>query len=569
MAETPKAENETGAPVTAGEGADTLSDAATATAQDRAAGAGEDALSDGPNGSPTDGPSYGSDSVSGVAASGAVDGGAGQDSLSGTSAGTTASPWAASSGTIVGADDSSASGSSTVETPEPAPARAASSGGGATRFVVFVILIVLIGGVGYATYPEWRDEAVPYAEMIGVTLPEVPADPDAPTDTVPTDTASTDTAPADTASTDTAAPAPDSTPQTGTASADSSQTASAPATSAPAAEAPANTVSLEDFEALSERVATLEAEIARQSDAPAAAVSTSGGEELSERIASLESRFTALSDEMAIVRQGLGVAEDTDGVSSVASDLSDRLAQLDSRLSTLEQQEAGPPPVSAEDLAALTRRIDGLQQTSEGGDADLVARLDALAATQKDLAAKVAQGRNRQEQAGAFLLAANLLAAASSDSGTFSAELDAVETAALDQPEVGEAIGTLRTHAGGVPSEADLRSRFPSVAASIIDASIVGAGDDVVGTALTRIASLVTLRRTETEEGDDIDAIVNRAEAAANAGDLPGAVQALGALDGDPAKVAQPWIAEAQARIAVDRAVRTLQSRALATLSGG
>lgn len=564
MAETPKAENETGAPVTAGEGADTLSDAATATAQDRAAGAGEDALSDGPNGSPPDGPSGGSDSVSGVAASGAVDGGAGQDSLSGTSAGTTASPWAASSGTIVGADDTSASGSSTVETPEPAPARASSSGGGATRFVVFVILIVLIGGVGYATYPEWREEAVPYAEMIGVTLPEVPADPDAPTDTAPADTASTDTAPADTA-----APAPDSTPQTGTASADSSQTAPAPATSAPAADAPANTVSLEDFDALSERVAALEAEIARLSDAPAAAASASGGEELSERIASLESRFTALSDEMAIVRQGLGVAEDTDGVSSVASDLSDRLAQLDSRLSTLEQQQSGPPPVSAEDLAALTRRIDGLQQTSEGGDADLVARLDALAATQKDLAAKVAQGRNRQEQAGAFLLAANLLAAASSDSGTFSAELDAVETAALDQPEVGEAIGTLRTHAGGVPSEADLRSRFPSVAASIIDASIVGAGDDVVGTALTRIASLVTLRRTETEEGDDIDAIVNRAEAAANAGDLPGAVQALGALDGDPAKVAQPWIAEAQARIAVDRAVRTLQSRALATLSGG
>ena len=560
MAETPKAENETGAPVTAGEGADALSDAATATAQDRAAGAGEDALSDGPNGSPTDG----SDSVSGVAASGAVDGGAGQDSLSGTSAGTTTSPWAASSGTIVGADDSSASGSSTVETPEPVPARAASSGGGATRFVVFVILIVLIGGVGYATYPEWREEAVPYAEMIGVTLPEVPADPDAPTDTAPADTASTNSAPADTA-----APAPDSTPQTGTAPADSTQTASAPATSAPAADAPANTVSLEDFDALSERVAALEAEIARLSDAPAAAASTSGGEELSERIASLESRFTALSDEMAIVRQGLGVAEDTDGVSSVASDLSDRLAQLDSRLSTLEQQEAGPPPVSAEDLAALTRRIDELQQTSEGGDADLVARLDALAATQKDLAAKVAQGRNRQEQAGAFLLAANLLAAASSDSGTFSAELDAVETAALDQPEVGEAIGTLRTHAGGVPSEADLRSRFPSVAASIIDASIVGAGDDVVGTALTRIASLVTLRRTETEEGDDIDAIVNRAEAAANAGDLPGAVQALGALDGDPAKVAQPWIAEAQARIAVDRAVRTLQSRALATLSGG
>ena len=105
--------------------------------------------------------------------------------------------------------------------------------------------------------------------------------------------------------------------------------------------------------------------------------------------------------------------------------------------------------------------------------------------------------------------------------------------------------------------------------------ALIGLAVETIGTSeefgwgAVIFAALVTLRRTETADGDDIDAIVNRAEAAANAGDLPGAVAALGALDGDPAKVAQPWIAEAQARIAVDRAVRSLQSRALATLSGG
>lgn len=553
MAETPKAENETGATVTGGEGADTLSapSAKTSSADTSPTGATSASVLD-----------AGSDSVSGIAASGAVDGGDGQDSLSGTSAAETSGrgvrPWGASGDSLVGGADSPAS--ETAETPEPAPARSASGGGGgATRLVVFLILIVLVGGVGYATYPEWRDEAVPYAEMIGVTLPAAPdeTDPDAP---APASTS----APA--ASGD--APAADASAAPSTAS-DSASNGSA---------APAPAVSAEAFDALSERVSDLETELQRLADVPAAApagtdgAATDGatdGGGLSDRIATLESRFTALSDEMSIVRQGLGTAEDTDGVSAVASDLSDRLSDLDGRLAALEARVSGPPPVSAEDLAALTDRIDGLQQTSDGGDADLVARIDALAATQKDLADKLAQGRNRQEQAGAFLLATNLLAAASSDSDTYSAELDAVETAALDQPDVAAAIGTLRSHAGGVPSEADLRSRFPAVAASVIDASIVGAGDDVVGTALTRIASLVTLRRTETEDGDAIDAIVNRAEAAADAGDLPGAVQALGALDGDPAKVAAPWIAEAEARIAVDRAVRTLQSRALATLSGG
>lgn len=594
MAETPKAKNDTGASGTDADQADTSSAMSATVSQDRAAGAGEVALAVGRDGT--------SDSLSGVAASGAVDGGDGQDSLTGMqsadTAAMTSSPWAASTASsaasrVGSGDDTPASDTAaspdTAETPEPAPARSSSSGGGgATRLVVFLLLIVLIGGVGYATYPEWRDEAVPYAEMIGVTLPEAPteSDPDAPTQTASDDTA----VPAsdDTASTTPVPPTPaptasDSAPTASDSSVSDSGT-SAPAQSAApqsepaAATAPQNApvVSAEAFEALAERVATLEAEIDGLSEAPAAGASAgasdgadSGAADLSERLASLEGRFSALADEMAIVRQGLGMAEDTNGVSAVASELSGRLSDLDSRISTLETQEEGPPPVSSDDLAAVSERVSGLQTSSQDSDAGIIARIDALAASQQELAEKVSQGRNKQEQAGAFLLATNLLAAASNDSGAYAAELDAVQTAALDQPEVDTAIETLRTHAEGVPSEADLRSRFPAVAASIIDASIVGAGDDMVGTALTRIAALVTLRRTETAEGDAIDAIVNRAEAAANAGDLPGAVQALGALDGDPAKVAAPWIAEGQARIAVDRAVRTLQSRALATLSGG
>ncbi|WPZ35621.1 mitofilin family membrane protein [Thalassobaculum sp. OXR-137] len=584
MAETPKAENETGATVTGGEGADTLSAPSSgltaASAEDRAAGAGADTLAGGSAGGSAAG---GSDSVSGAAASNVPDPGMGEDSLSDddsrsearSSASASAAnlagkpadrPWGASSETVSSSESRSSSdtakagsdtGSSTTATP-----RSSGSSGGAGRLVVFLILIVLVGGIGYATYPEWRDEAAPYAEMVGVTLPVVPAetDPDAPKDPAPAASSSTsDTAPA------VSAPV----------SADASD-ATGPA-SQPGTDTGADTgaVTAAAFEALSERVSALESEIKRLADAPAADTSagtnadTTAASDLAERIASLENRFTALADEMSIVRQGLGSAEDTDGVAAVTSNLSGRLSEMDARLSELETQDSAPPAVSPEDLAALRERVDGLQDTSEGGDADLVARLDSIAATQKDLADRLAQGRNRQEQAGAFLLATNLLAAASSDSGDFAAELDAVETAALDQPQVGEAVATLKSHAAGVPSEADLRARFPAVAASVIDASIVGADDGVVGTALTRIASLVTLRRTETEEGDDIDAIVNRAEAAANAGDLPGAVQALGALDGDPAKVAAPWIAEANARIAVDRAVRTLQSRALATLSGG
>jgi hypothetical protein len=456
MAETPKAENESGKSVTGAEAGDTVvADTLSGAASDSLTG-GTDSLSDG------------------------VSGAAGRDSLAGTPA-VSPSPWAAS------ADPSAGDPSDPADTPadksaEKAAEKPAGKSGGAGRLIV----IVLIGGVGYATYPEWREEAVPYARMIGVTLPEVPVetDPDAPAAAAPAQVAPGSEA------------APSAPAQPSTASSDSAPS------SAPAAPVAGDTdaVSVEAFEALAERLAAAEAEI--------------------------------------------------------------------DRLSALEAKSASPS-VTAEDVSALSSRIERLEKTSEGGDADLIARLDALTAAQTDLAGKVARGRDKQEQAGAFLLAANLLAAASSDSGGYVAELDAVETAALDQPDVAEAIGTLKGHAGGVPSATDLRVRFPAVAAAVIDASIVGADDGVVGTVLTRIAALVTLRRTETAEGDALDAIVNRAEAAANAGDLPAAVEALAALDGDPAKVAAPWIAEAKARIAVDRAVRTLQARALATLSGG
>ena len=555
MADTPKAENKTGDTVSAAVGADTISQA-TATSLPGAA-AGTDTLAGGSE--------QGSDSLSGAAASGVYDGAAGQDSLAGTTAAATTSPWAASSDTIAASEsDAETLGTDAQDrktedvTSRPSRAEASSSGGGFGKVVIAIIVIVLIGGVGYATYPEWRDEAVPYAEMIGVTLPP------APTETDPDAAPQTDTA----AAPDSAAP--DSTNPGGT---------SAPAPTVPDAASGSNgasstgsaAVSAEEFETLTARVAELEAAVSRLSDQPASAPATGSSAAdatAGERISALESRLTALTDEMAIVRQGLGTAEDTDGITSVASDLSDRLNSLDSRLSDLETK-AETPAVAPGDLTALSERIESLKSTSEAGDSDIAARIDALAATQNDLADKLAQGRNKQEQAGAFLLATNLLSASTADSGPFTAELDAVETAALDQPEIGQAIGDLRAHVEGVPSVADLRARFPTVAASIIDASIVGADDDMVGTALTRIASLVTLRRTETDAGNEIDAIVNRAEAAANAGDLPAAVSSLEELDGDPAKVAEPWIAGAKARIAVDRSVRVLQSRALATLSGG
>ncbi|MCR9070938.1 MAG: mitofilin family membrane protein [Alphaproteobacteria bacterium] len=512
-----------------------------------------------------DGATASADGTSGQSASDHLEGGEGRDTLSEPSSDAApASPWSTTTASAEADTSTGRSGSSGGDGGSSEASKTKS--GGAGRLVVFLILVVLVAGAGYATYPQWRDQAEPYARMVGLSLPEVPAATDAQSpataqgESAP-DGGKTASAQSETAQTETtqAAPVPTAPVQAGPVQAAPAQ--------AQETEPPVSGVSVEAFEALVERVAAAEAEIGRIASGPAASGSApdAAATVLADRVAALESKLTALNDEMAIVRQGLGNADDTDGVSEAAAALSDRLSDLDARLSAVENA----PAVTRQDLTSVSDRLDAVAQADRDGTADLGARIEALAAAQQDLADRLSQGRNVQEKAGAFLLATNLLAATSTHSGGFSAELDAVEAAALDQPEVDDALATLRAHAAGVASVADLRVRLPGVAASAIDASIVGADDGVVGTALTRIAALVTLRRTETDDGDAIDAIVNRAEAAANAGDLPAAVEALSALDGDPATVAAPWIAEAKARIAVNAAVRVLQSRALATLSGG
>ncbi len=572
MAETPK-DKDTDETVIDGT-ATSLEGGAAPEAADAIAEADED-----PAGAP--------DSVSAGDAGDHVSGGEDVDALTGGSA---AGPWSApavaGSGTASDPATDATPEAAPNPAPNPAPARPATkTGGGVGRLIVVLILIVLVSGVGYATYPEWREQALPYAEMAGITLPPVPGEvagepsetePAAP---VPAVEASGDADPSTDPAHAVEAPAPSAAQTTENAPAATSATtpASTPGTTAGAAAVP--TVSAEDFAedfaALSERLRAVEAEVAALSDREAAASATGSPDQdavdtgaLADRVDALESRLIAVSDEMAIVRQGLGSAETTDGIAEVTSGLADRLAELDARLSVLEQAPAAPA-ASPRELEALSGRIDDLDGRMDARMEALTSRIETLAAGQTDLSGRVAQGRDAQERAGAFLLASNLLAAATSGSGGFAPALDAVERAAPEGAETAAAVAALRPHADGVASVADLRARFPAVAASVIDASIVGADDGVVGTALTRIAALVTLRRTETAEGNDIDAIVNRAEAAANAGDLKTAVDALSALDGDPSKVAAAWLGQAEARIAVDDAVRTLQARALAAVSGG
>ncbi len=83
-----------------------------------------------------------------------------------------------------------------------------------------------------------------------------------------------------------------------------------------------------------------------------------------------------------------------------------------------------------------------------------------------------------------------------------------------------------------------------------------------------RVRSLVRIRRIDgggTKTGPE--AAVNAAELALAGGDLDGAVAALDKLTGRPAETAGPWLRMARQRLAVEAALRNVESL-LAARSG-
>lgn len=128
--------------------------------------------------SPTDAPdsveagharlSDAADTGPGSGSEGTIAGDIGEDRLA--TAGTRPEPW-------------STTATERSDTVEPHPAGAAPSPaartGGLRGPLILVILLALVIGGGYATYPMWRGEVEPYARQVGIDLPAVATAPEA------------------------------------------------------------------------------------------------------------------------------------------------------------------------------------------------------------------------------------------------------------------------------------------------------------------------------------------------------------------------------------------------------
>ncbi len=333
------------------------------------------------------------------------------------------------------------------------------------------------------------------------------------------------------------------------------------------------------------------------------------GTDLAARLDEFEARFATLAGEIAAIDttalQRLGESRDamkaditalSERLDAVASNeaTGPKLAGLEARLGVLETNtktlladlraatpDGGGAGIAGADLLVLRQSLTSLQASANGLRAQLTARMDGLdnivqaaGAAAAALGIRVDELQSSLSQrvdgldarisdlpsvqfsgtgAGAEARAAASLAFAALDrvvreGNPYGAELELLTGIKDSIPD--EIVATLAAGAvNGIPTIADLTRQFETVATAIIEAG-AGAGDTgLLDQALTGIRSVVRIRPTGFVEGDGVPAIVARAEAYLDAGQLREAVDELVALEGPAGEAAAEWFGAANTRL--------------------
>jgi hypothetical protein len=272
--------------------------------------------------------------------------------------------------------------------------------------------------------------------------------------------------------------------------------------------------------------------------------------------------------------------------------LSQRVAQLAAKIDSLQQPQAEAAPTAAPDhavqdatggqIAALSAKIDQLEQSqkadltqttdqqkaaldaatqaassAQAQVAALTAKLDAVEQAQKADTTKADLTQTAEQQKAALDALTARLAKIEQGTGHIETVADAAARAArIDELEAalaaGQPLGTIpnappalaRFAKTAPPTDAALRQAFPAVAARAEAVSQPqDAHENFWSRVLARAQQLVVVRRgDDVIVGDPAAGIIARATDAVNRDDLPGAVHALGALQGPAADAVAGWV---------------------------
>jgi len=279
------------------------------------------------------------------------------------------------------------------------------------------------------------------------------------------------------------------------------------------------------------------------------------------RLATLETSSRATTD---------GPSEGLSGMRRAIDRLQNDVAALE-RLPRSNGRTGGP---------AITQAIEQLSDQMNGAEGriasleartpdDLVDQLAGFAdgAALAELTMRVATLEESALQSDARRVATALglaqVARAARGSQPFAETIEAVAVIRPDDA----LLAAIQPYAeDGVPTLAMLRADFPAIARQAARASRTQGEITAWARVWAWLGQTVSIRRTGELEGDGADAAIARAELRLAEGDLPAAVSEMTSLSDSAQDATADWIANAEARLALDQYVGALSTELLAEL---
>lgn len=276
--------------------------------------------------------------------------------------------------------------------------------------------------------------------------------------------------------------------------------------------------------------AAKDAEIADLRAEVQAHLSADPGAELTERLAPVEAALDA-------TRGDLG-------------DVAGQLAELTDRVETIAMR----PTAAGVDPAEFDAELQAFREEL----AAAIGKAQAEIAEARAEAQRISEEAFQAEQSAAAQAAWVAVRSAIEGGGEYAGALD--ELRGLTGTEVPEAV--VSNAVDGVPTLADLRRGFAPAAREALKASI---RSEVDGSTMDRLSAFLRVqtgaRSLEPRDGDDPDAILSRAEAAVQEGDLVAALALVAELP-EPGQAAMAdWAARAETRLSALGGAQELGSR--------
>jgi hypothetical protein len=261
----------------------------------------------------------------------------------------------------------------------------------------------------------------------------------------------------------------------------------------------------------------------------------------------------------------------------------DRLAALERQLAQLKAGSAQSEQLAKglsdlqiaaggrELLAQSIRDVQSSTAATQGELERLSGQVTAFGGRLDKVDAALADRHQQALHAEATVLAVGQLRTVLATSKPFAKEVAAVRVMAPGDTDLLAILDLMQPYADiGIATADDLGKDFSRLAPTLVRGAVVGDGQSWWRQAIYHLESIISIRRVGDDvPGDSTEAVVARAEAKLDDGDLPGAIAALQTMTGTSADMASPWIHDAERRVTIDSAESDLNRIAISRVSTG